>query len=280
MSVPSMASHRRPLLPRRAWTLEEAALFAARREYELLRLLSQDAKVLRAARRLRLPLSSSAAALAPAKSLGEGEAARRGAPRGDQAVAVDGLHDARHVHPRPAGRRARRAADGAAAPAVATAPTPAPASATGGGATGAPVDGASIGGAAPRANARRRRSAERSARRHVRRSRPIRTAALALMFISKLCRGVRLRRNLVELDDLACHVDDDALVCFAAADAKRARPASRTSSSEAGMSDSSGDLLGAGYDLLSHPIARSVRAPPAKRREGGVAALVQRFAAG
>ena len=38
--------------PRREWSLEEAALFAARKEFELLKLLSTDKKALATARRL------------------------------------------------------------------------------------------------------------------------------------------------------------------------------------------------------------------------------------
>jgi len=47
-----MASFARPALPQREWTVEEHALFAARKEFELLKLLSRDRKALAAARRL------------------------------------------------------------------------------------------------------------------------------------------------------------------------------------------------------------------------------------
>ena len=40
------------------WTVEDHAIFAARRDFELLRLLSTDKKALRVARLLGLPLSS------------------------------------------------------------------------------------------------------------------------------------------------------------------------------------------------------------------------------
>ena len=51
-----MASFARSALPprRREWTVEEHALFAARKEFELLRLLSTDKKALATARRLGL----------------------------------------------------------------------------------------------------------------------------------------------------------------------------------------------------------------------------------
>ena len=53
-----MASFARSALPprRREWTVEEHALFAARKEFELLRLLSTDKKALATARRLGLSL--------------------------------------------------------------------------------------------------------------------------------------------------------------------------------------------------------------------------------
>ena len=47
----SMASFARSPAPRTEWTIAEAALFAARKEYELLRLLSADKKALATARR-------------------------------------------------------------------------------------------------------------------------------------------------------------------------------------------------------------------------------------
>ena len=53
-------------------------------------------------------------------------------------------------------------------------------------------------GAAPRANARQRRSAERSAPRHAARRRPIRTAAHAWLFLLRLRRRALQRRVTVE----------------------------------------------------------------------------------
>ena len=47
-----MASFARLALPQRVWTIEEYALFAARKEFELLKLLSTDRKALATARRL------------------------------------------------------------------------------------------------------------------------------------------------------------------------------------------------------------------------------------
>eukprot|EP00966_Prymnesium_polylepis_P209554 4854316-Prymnesium_polylepis.1 len=49
-----MASFARSAAPRAEWTIAEATLFAARKEYELLRLLSADKKALATARRLGL----------------------------------------------------------------------------------------------------------------------------------------------------------------------------------------------------------------------------------
>ena len=47
-----MASFARPALLQCEWTVEEHALFAARKEFELLKLLSRDRKALATARRL------------------------------------------------------------------------------------------------------------------------------------------------------------------------------------------------------------------------------------
>jgi hypothetical protein len=45
--------------PSRPWTIDECALFAARKEFELLKLLATDKKAMAAARRLGLQVSPS-----------------------------------------------------------------------------------------------------------------------------------------------------------------------------------------------------------------------------
>ena len=52
-----MASFARPAALRGSWTIDEAARFAALKEYELLKLLSADRRALATARRLGLPLT-------------------------------------------------------------------------------------------------------------------------------------------------------------------------------------------------------------------------------
>ena len=159
--------------PRRTeWSVEECALFAARREFELLKLLSSDKKALATARRLGF---SSGGQQRPRALLADAAPARASRAVGTQ-------------HP------------------------PAP----------------------PRANARQRRSAERSARRHAARQRRLRATALAVLFLSRLRRRARLRRDLQDLEELADAAPTDAL-------AKRGR--SSRGSSSASSSATSSPLL-------------------------------------
>ena len=139
-----MASFARSALPprRREWTVEEHALFAARKEFELLRLLSTDKKALATARRL-----------------------------GFSTIAG---HPQSHPQPPVAARAAR------------------------------PPQQQQV-GVQPRRNARQRRSAERSAQRHAwtqRRATRSRTIAAVWLFVLKLQRRVRLRRDLRDLEEL------------------------------------------------------------------------------
>jgi hypothetical protein len=140
-----MASFARSALPprRREWTVEEHALFAARKEFELLRLLSTDKKALAAARRLGLSTIAG--------------------------------HPQSHPQPPAAARAAR------------------------------PPQQQQQVSVEPRRNARRRRSAERSARRHAcmrLRATRSRTIAIVWLFVFKLRRRVRLRRDLQDLEEL------------------------------------------------------------------------------
>ena len=70
------ARHARP-----AWTVEESATFAARRDFELLKLLSTDRKALRVARLLGLPIQPTAAKAAKACADGASKTSGNDSPR-------------------------------------------------------------------------------------------------------------------------------------------------------------------------------------------------------
>ena len=80
--------------------------------------------------------------------------------------------------------------------------------------------------AAPRRNARQRRSARRSAERHRKRQLIIRSRIVCLLFVIRLRRRVRLRRDLGDLDELTSQSSQEAVV-------KRDRPSSRSDSDTA-----------------------------------------------
>jgi hypothetical protein len=83
----------------------------------------------------------------------------------------------------------------------------------------------------PRANAKKRRSPERSAQRHAARQRRIRTRIIAVLFLLKLRRRARQRRAAVSLMELSSPTPP------ASASSKRGRsnsPASRYAGSSAG----------------------------------------------
>ena len=112
-------------------------------------------------------------------------------------------------------------------------------------------------------NARQRRSAARSAQRHAARQRLIRSRVLAVLFVLKLQRRVRLRRELEELEELedAGHLGDAA---------KRGRPSSRSDILSSSASSSSCDP----QDLEHHHIMGVVKTSTrvshlAKRFSGG-----------
>ena len=133
-----MASYRRAA--RREWSVEESAIFAARRDFELLKLLAAepDKKVLATARRLK---------------------AFKSQPLQQQTLAPAGS-----VRPATQPSCAAQEQDGAAT------------------------------GVAP-ANAQKRRSAVRSARRHAaKRSALCRSSMLALLFVLRLRRAAQRRR--------------------------------------------------------------------------------------
>ena len=244
-----MASFVRRAPPRPAWTLEERALFAARKEFELLRLLSTDKKAFATARRLGVfsyshsqPQASNVAmdaAAAPSCST-----AAAGAPP----TAADPS-------------RARRSAARRAQPAPQAGPQPQPHPPT----PAVAVDAGRDAGVAARAlppavvamaapNARERRSAVRSGRRHAaRRQRLVRCQVWALVFLLKLRRRARLRRDLTDLEELSAAPADDASA------SKRVR------SDSPPTSESSGDPL----DYEHHHVlgvARTTTRAPAMQR--------------
>ena len=229
-----MASFLHAAAPRSEWSVEDAARFAARKEFELLRLLSTDAKALTTARRLGLPLGQ-----AQPQTQHHAEAADAAA-----AAASSGAADAssaasctmpRHARRRPA-RRAQRAVRADAQP-----QTPTVANAAVGKAAVPPVrvarpEGMRADGAVPRANARKRRSAARSARHHAARRRPIQIAAYAILYLLKLQRRARQRRAAAGLMELCSPTSP------ASASSKRGRsssPASRRAGSSAGHTPAS-----------------------------------------
>jgi len=299
---------RRSLRP--AWSVEEHALFAARKEYELLRLLSGDKKALATARRLGAFRQSQPHL--PAVAAGGVQAAEREAPQGAPADAAGSLRDGHRAPRRAAARRAQQPAV-QAAPAVASASVTSGSSAPAAGGTG--LEGTAADSASAPRSARQRRSAVRSARSH---ARPV----LTLYFQRWARYHACLQRDLRELDDLE-ELSGEGSVDAESEEpeppvAKRGREPDSSSSSQAASSSSTassfslriahGDACEGCMEESdgrvaycrscatakgwpqSHPLApwpgdrRSVRASrPAKRgggvRVGGshVGALLQRF---
>ena len=195
----SMASFLRSAAPpRREWSLEEAALFAARKEFELLKLLSTDKKALATARRLgflfgqtqmqpQTPPAASAGGVAAARPAGaadDASVAPLAAPRRARRRSARRAQPAEWAHPQPQTHTSAAAADGDAAAPPARVARP---------------EVVRADDAASRVNARQRRSAARSAQRHAARRRPIRTAAQVLTFLLRLRRRAPTRRAYVEL---------------------------------------------------------------------------------
>ena len=233
-----MASFARSPAPRAGWTIAEAALFAARKEYELLRLLSADKKALATARRLGLPFGQAQPHTQPHPPA---------APAGIDAAAppadaADGASAAAPVLSRRARRRAARCAQ-RTKPAQPHTQTPSDAAAAEG---GAPAPQARVArpaevradDAAPRANARRLRSAARSARHHAGRQRRIRTAAHILIFLLRLRRRALLRRAYVEFSSDEMSVFSTRVSVDSMEDAWATPLPSRSASSKRERSDS------------------------------------------
>ena len=195
-----MASFARPALLQREWTVEEHELFAARKEFELLKLLSRDRKALATARRLGFTTSAGKPHSHNAMASG---AAASAAPSTAGADVSSAPSDAMADHPpRRAAPRARRPQPQSHQPKVAAA-----AIAGHGESMAAPTS--RVAGASPARsqNARQRRSSARSARHYARRRQAARlvlhSRTLAVLFALKLRRLARLRRDLRDLDELS-----------------------------------------------------------------------------
>ena len=89
--------------------------------------------------------------------------------------------------------------------------------------------------ATPRRNARQKRSARRSAERHRQRQLVIRSRIICLLFVIRLRRRVRLRRDLGDLDELASQSSQEAV-------AKRDRPLLSRAARGRGMEANHGPL--------------------------------------
>ena len=186
--------------PASEWSLEEAARFAALKEGYLLQFLSKHKGALATARRLGLsqfqpqPLSPSVAQggrqrhQAPRPtSAGGPSAAVRGSSQGGSREAA---RRASRLNRHPPSQTSASTAASSAAPAEDTGRVAAD---TGSGAGDSP---------ALQPNANKRRSAARSARRHAERQRAIRSRILAVLYLLRLRRRARLRRDLADLESV------------------------------------------------------------------------------
>ena len=270
------------------WTLEDAARFAALKEGYLLQFLSTHKKAFATARRLGLPLLQSQP-LPPSAAEGGQQRRRppRNAPSGLQPpVGCSNASSSQRGSTRPASRPPRQP------PATAPAPAISAASAVVARDAGNTSCGTDVAPVMP-LNARKRRSAARSAQRHTKRQRAIRSLSLILLFVTRLRRRVR-RRN--ELDDLreeivgagldpSTHTPHEISFALRETDvpppnlairlgshfadqllAKRGRAgASSSSSSSAGWSSSSG---GVGV-AMDHGLAPSSSTRRSAKRGGG-----------
>lgn len=184
---------------RATWSVEESALFAARKEFELLKLLSTDKKALATARRLGLFVNRTESHSHKSTAAVDGAgAATSSKPAAAAAPAPSGCH------PRPPRRPVKRARPGERDEQSQPQPLQS-ADAVGGAAAAVESSRArSADGASARAsNARQRRSAARSARRHLQRQRYIRSRMLAVLFALRLRRRARLRRALQDVGELS-----------------------------------------------------------------------------
>ena len=213
----------RPPPRRPEWSVEDHALFAARRDFELLRLVVSDKKIWTAARRMGLFSHShshppAATASAGARSSVGGAGAAPAAQSG--------------CHLRPPRRPAQRARLGGRDGQSQSQPLQ-PADAADDATTAVASRDRPAGDASAKAdNAKRRRSAARSARRHLQRQRCIRSRMLAVLFALRLRRRARLRRALQDVGELSDASSDGQLA------AKRGTSDRPPSSSSSGADDS------------------------------------------
>ena len=282
-----LRSAKRP--SRSPWTLEEAARFAALKEGYLLQFLSKHKDALATARRLGV-LQPQPQPQAPSVAEGGGGSGRAhpGRPAGDSSATNSaGAQGGRRDAMRSASHGTRQPQGSAPAPAASTAAAGAVgrADANTGDGTGGTL--------APKPNARKRKSAARSARRHAQRQRPIRRLSLAVLFVTRLRRRARRRReqeDLVEdmrselLDsglDPAFHTPEEIAFALFETDvpppslalrlgspliplpAKRGRQGGSSSSSDAGSSSSSGVGM-----AMDHGLAPRSSTRPASKRSG------------
>ena len=225
----------RPPPRRPMWSVAECALFTARRDYELLRLVANDKKALQAARRLGFFRSHFQADPHPAATASGAAAATSSTDTGVAPAQPSGAR----------AHRSRRAAPRARPDVGHPQPQPPqPAAAAGGAATAVvssrdrPADGTS----ARAGNAKQRRSAARSARRHLQRRRCVRSRVLAVLFALRLRRRARLRRALQDVGELSDASSDGPSLA-----AKRGTGDRPPSSSSSGPDDSEP------LDVVPHP---------------------------
>ena len=196
----------------RRWSVDDASIFAAQKEFKLLQLLSTDKKAFTTARRLGLFSTQ---------------------PQSQQT-----------------------ARSGAAAKVASVRRTPGAAS----GRTAEP-------------NSRQRRSALRSARRHAQLQVQVYRTAIAILYICRLRRRCRLRRDLADLESLENSAHDNnsgfqvgfvptsSGLMEASRSRRRDRPPSSASSSAASSTSSSGSALPGGF--------YQAQCPPALLQTGG-----------
>jgi hypothetical protein len=257
-------ARRRRLPPRPSWSLAERARYGAVRDFELLKLLATDRKAFTTARRLDLfqshpqphplaaAMSGADAAVAPGVAAAAAAAASSGSPSSASRRAARSVRPAAVAHPHP--------------------PPPAIAVGREAGAAVSSTRDRPVGDApAPAANARRRRSAERSARRHCARQRPVRCCALAILFILRVRRRVRLRRDLHDLEVLS-----DGAFGVRLLRKRESRPPSSTSSSSASTSLSSEALPCGFYTAADPPVQHGRGGEKRLRQRGGIAGFLMR----
>ena len=182
---------------RSSWTVDEAARYAALKEGYLLQFLSEHKGALATARRLGFFHLQSQP---PSPSVAAGGEQRGRARAAADAASAPASKPARDNRRGPTRRAScRRTQPHASAPAVASSSAPAE-----DGGHAAADAGISTGDTpSPQPNSAKRRSAARSARKHAGRQRAIRCHILAVLYVLRLRRRVRLRCALQDLEELS-----------------------------------------------------------------------------